>query len=330
MIKPTAPALLLIAGGAVAATLDVPGDYATIQAAIDAANPGDLIAVAAGTYTGPGNEELDFHGKDLFLRSAAGPQATVIDCAGDGRAFYIHSGETRAAEVAGFTITGASAGAVYIGNGASATFRNCIVEDNSTTWVGGGFYIDESFDSLIIGCRIRRNSAYWGGGVIFYFSDGRLVNCIIDDNEADGGGGIYLIDYSEPRIHNCTITNNVATVPGGGIDCSDSESPIIANCIVRDNLPSDIHESAYSSATIVYSNIGGSWRGIGNIDAEPKFRSVVGYDYVLWPGSPSIDTGAGLDDGVDWCSIHPIYCLYNSPAPDMGCYGGPLNGVWEP
>jgi hypothetical protein len=39
------------------ATLNVPGTYATIQAAVDAALPGDIISVAAGTYTGTINIE---------------------------------------------------------------------------------------------------------------------------------------------------------------------------------------------------------------------------------------------------------------------------------
>ena len=41
-----------------AATINVPADYATIQAAVNAANPGDTIIVAAGTYSGTGGKKL--------------------------------------------------------------------------------------------------------------------------------------------------------------------------------------------------------------------------------------------------------------------------------
>jgi len=54
-----------------AATINVPGDYPTIQAAVNAANPagGDTIVVAAGTYT----ENIDIN-KPVVLR---GPNASV-------------------------------------------------------------------------------------------------------------------------------------------------------------------------------------------------------------------------------------------------------------
>ncbi len=69
---------LLVATLAAADTLHVPGEYATIQAAIDAAVDGDEIQVAPGMY----NEAIDFIGKAVRLYSADGPDVTMIH--GDG------------------------------------------------------------------------------------------------------------------------------------------------------------------------------------------------------------------------------------------------------
>ena len=74
---------------------------------IDVAGDGDTVLVAAGTYTGPGNRDIDFGGKHVVLKASDpdGPLVTVIDCEDYGRGFHFHSGETSATAVIGFTVT---------------------------------------------------------------------------------------------------------------------------------------------------------------------------------------------------------------------------------
>ena len=94
---------LLVASVGHATTIHVPGDQPTIQAAIDAVAVGDTVLVAAGTYSGSGNRDLDFAGKDLVLRSEHGADVTVLDIGGSlsdrHRGISFRSAETVAAVV---------------------------------------------------------------------------------------------------------------------------------------------------------------------------------------------------------------------------------------
>lgn len=70
-------ALLLCWGGAgrsFAEDLLVPDSYPTIQAAINAAQPGDRVLVAPGSYS----ETLDFLGKAITVEGAGGPALTTL------------------------------------------------------------------------------------------------------------------------------------------------------------------------------------------------------------------------------------------------------------
>lgn len=79
-ISPALAASAAICLGARGGVINVPADHPTIQAAIAASVDGEEIVVAPGTY----HEAISFMGKDITLRSAAGPEATRIDSTGLG------------------------------------------------------------------------------------------------------------------------------------------------------------------------------------------------------------------------------------------------------
>jgi hypothetical protein len=106
---------LLVAPPALAATRvvhpDGSGDWPTIQSAISASQPGDVIELSDGTFRGPGNRDLDLLGKAVTVRSQSDdPQACVIDCQGSEsdphRGFSFSSGEGAATIIRGVTVTG--------------------------------------------------------------------------------------------------------------------------------------------------------------------------------------------------------------------------------
>ncbi|MEW5925123.1 MAG: hypothetical protein AB1746_14155, partial [Candidatus Zixiibacteriota bacterium] len=90
-----------------ATVIRVPRDAATIQAAIDKADPLDTVLVANGTYKGNGNRDIDFRSKSIILLSENGPAYTIIDCAGTAdnqHCGLIITSRANDAVVDGFTI----------------------------------------------------------------------------------------------------------------------------------------------------------------------------------------------------------------------------------
>ena len=81
-VVPFADAVCL-ATAAGASTVHVPGDFTTIQGAINGAPEGATIVIEAGTYY----ESLHWTGKNLVIRGA-GQGRTIIDGGGTSRGLY--------------------------------------------------------------------------------------------------------------------------------------------------------------------------------------------------------------------------------------------------
>lgn len=308
-------------------TLRVPGDFETIQAAVKAAKPGDVVLVADGQYRGAGNRDIVFAGKPIVVRSENGPDKCIIDCEKAGRAFFFESGEPPEAVVEGFTITNGMTdrqlgGAIYCKN-ASPTIRNCVITGNSTgifngggifisgdssTVVsdciitentaggGGGVFLENNVKATIVNCVISKNTAGVGGGFLVSGGTPTIANCRITDNESTGdffGGGAIFCNFSSPVVRNCTLANNKAKDLGGAVFCNRGGSPEFDNTIIWGNAPDQIHVEA-GDPGLDYCVYQGGWdgRGANNINVDPQFVEPENGDYHIGdPESVAIDGG---------------------------------------
>lgn len=199
--------------------INVPSDYRTIQAAIDAASEGTVIIVAEGTY----QESIDFKGKNIVLSSKDPDNldvvnATIIDSNNKGTVVTFKSGENENALLSGFTITG--------GSGTRKQFTI------------------NSYD----GTRLSFDRHYGGGILVTGGSEPTIIKNVIKDNNVKNisndvlavGGGIAILDNSNPRIEENIIINNFSEAYGGGLALWHKASPQISNNIIKNNRSGDI------------------------------------------------------------------------------------------
>ncbi|MHC4946431.1 MAG: NosD domain-containing protein, partial [Planctomycetota bacterium] len=205
---------------AFAAVIHVPGDYPTIQEAIDAAEVLDTVLVDPGTYV----ENIDFLGKDILVRSVFGPEVTVIDGNQSGSVVSFKSGESLVSLLEGFTLT----------NG-SGTYHG------SSYYAGGGIYCFNESSPMILNNIICYNETAedygYGGGIIAVLSAAPLIEGnLIHDNKAYYGGGICARSGSAPEISCNLIRNNESISAGAGVQCYANAPAMILNNVIRDNM----------------------------------------------------------------------------------------------
>lgn len=215
----------------------VPGDFASIQNAIDAAGHGDVIVVDPGEYF----ENINFRGKNLtvasmyletensdYIKSTIINGSMGIDSVMSEelsrRAVCFSNNENRAAKLIGFTITG--------GSGTNKMISN-----------GGGIYCENSSPHLK-NLLITKNEMRYGTGVGVYMNKclkpPLLENITFDNNrntsliaayygkfEADGinisrhfnGTPIFMSEVSASirnvTISDCSLNQKAIDIIGG-------------------------------------------------------------------------------------------------------------------
>jgi predicted outer membrane repeat protein len=233
------------------------------------------------------------------------------------------------------------------GGGVYGTVNSCVLNDNSATNDGGGLYYYYSGSPPYPGipdCAFTNNFALNGGGVFAGFlsvsvsnsaflanwatnngggidAPGTLSYCIVSDNTAKDGGGVYdtalancLLSgnsadygggafYTSPPLslaQGSTIAGNNAAVSGGGFYWTVSGQFGVTNCIIYDNSapansnypPANFYGAQYCCTVPLPLTRGTS---NSNITNNPSFMNGGGGDFHLSSTSPCVNSGNNAD-----------------------------------
>ena len=205
-------------------TIHVPGDYATIQTGLNAAESMDTVLVAPGTYL----ENISFPPiNNIHLIGQYGSEQTIIDGNASGSVMIFNNAGALDSSTVIQGITIRNGGSVVRGGGIalqidSPKFLDCIILDNVATNQGGGVYAYQS-DAIFESCKILSNDAYSEGGGVYAEDCGLSIRVSeINENVAHassgytGGGGLRL-QSSHITLFDVTIASNSTNNQGGGI-----------------------------------------------------------------------------------------------------------------
>ncbi|MEY3025512.1 MAG: hypothetical protein RLZZ238_409, partial [Planctomycetota bacterium] len=239
---------------------EVPGEYATIQAAIDAA-PSDrasVVQVAVGTF----NESFELLGKDVVVRGSATGD-TILSGEGLTQSIARFSGGEPATAgledlvfrlgTVGSRITPTSTftvgGAVY-GVNSAARIHRCGFESCRADFGGGVYLLRCDFE--IVDCAFTGNTAVQEGGAMqLYECSGAVVRGTFNSNQSGpvgpGSGSAFKAvgarsSGEEILLDSCLVTACFAGVSGSAIEFVERNQPTspsgvirIRGCSIQDN-----------------------------------------------------------------------------------------------
>ena len=274
----------------------------SLREAIDAAAPGDLVVLPAGTYTLTFGSQLTID-KDLTLMGAGADVTTVQAATAPGLVFYrvleVTSGNVT---ISGVTLQHGNTadfggGILNMGN---LTLADSAVSNNSAfVWSGGGISNSGSLSTLtLVNSTVSGNTSEKDGGGIFSGGTLNLTNSTVSNNtvfESTGGG---IANTGNMKLVNTTITANDDAGGAGGVENSGGSMDMV-NTIIASNPTASSPDCSGGTITSLGNNLIGNGSGCSFVALTGDLVGTVGapIDPLLGPlqnNGGSTDTHALL------------------------------------
>ena len=262
----------------------VPENQPTIQACINAANPGDICSVAPGTYTETPTVIIGGQSANINLDKAV---------------------TLRSRELFGAILDGVDRTSLFIVVRASALIEGFVIKN-----AAGGVVQRASTDVgwtarnlIITGCNY---------GIGIDQETGRLGSAVLYNIVSDGNGvGFYTNDANSLHVYNC-----IASYCEAGFEGCQHNSFTVDYSLLFGNT-TNCREGCPDNGTFLPAF------GANMLYADPRFSqaSVAGksFPYLLHCTSPAVDAGMP-DSGLNDVTFPPAWGTARS---DIGAYGGP-------
>ena len=233
-----------------------PGNYTTIQSAIDAASNGNTIFVYIGIY----HENIIIYKNGITLLGE-NKNSTIIDGNIFGDVVFISADWVN---LSGFTIKNSGSDDYNAGISLSSFSSNNTITGNTIIYNNRGIWLSGSSNNTITGNTITNNT--WYGIMLWYSSNNNnITGNSITHNTYDG---IYLYYGSGSN----TVTGNTITNNSNGIYLYyGSGNTVTGNSITHNNCGIVLYDSSNNNVvtgnTITYNNNYGIWLWSSNDNA---------------------------------------------------------------
>lgn len=287
----------------------VPDDYATIQKAINAANPGDSIYVRASIYY-----EHVVVNKTVSLRGE-NRLTTVIDGGGVGDVVRIEADD---ALFSGFTVRSSSSGfhaGIYLYNADRCVINNSIITSN----LQFGILFLVSTYNIIENSEVSNNS--WNGIDV---GDTGSHHNTIRNNVVFQNGGNYGVDAYAGSDYTIIEDNTVYNNAWIGIAIGWSHNCVIRNNRLHNNTASSLVLDTASHCTVVNNTISNSRHGgITLLGLGNYFNNIL--NNTVRFGEAGIDLGASaryttISGNVISRNNYGLRIAYNEGYPNYNNY----------